>query len=539
MLTQSERSRSYVDPATNKMVISDFDLTHYLNWIKGRPIVGSSLLANFLHEWTHRWCFHSPVGSALALLRLRAATRSIQGRSAFDDHVRCMTAMTILEPIAEGLSLFAEFDTYPGKSPWLSQTLVAASMYFAPNIEDSERPLLPIQGVLQSLRRNPDLLERKAGIYAHSGLSPYLIGYLSVKALWCQMAASCAELNDQDLFLSYVRSYIYDDPGMVSAVLRPAHSEVHAARNIVNHLISRISKLVSFKKLSESVSLWISSAEEGKVDVTSIGSNATAEHACAVLFDEALVEDVSDESSEKWATWTYATLEERSICIIGSTKVSIGQASTPGRVNLILPQNSTKIYTLDEPEILAYKEGDLFVIGTSNGHGMIFLLGVEQKVYFVSSFGKYSEVELEIAKRLVANNKLSISILKKLRVCLKENKVSDLVWRFIKERVDPALRAIYGPLCTLNVKNNIGWKQAFDELQKAGLYGMLDQDGELTRALAGIGLLNTITTDADLIRGFSTLLDIEEDSINLALNLEPKVGLPFIAKKENSVMALV
>jgi hypothetical protein len=64
--------------------------------------------------------------------------------------------------------------THPGQSP-LSQTLVATSMYFAPMLNAGS--LFPLEALLQDLRRDPDLLERKAGIYAKPGvvtLSPGL-----------------------------------------------------------------------------------------------------------------------------------------------------------------------------------------------------------------------------------------------------------------------------------------------------------------------------------------------------------------------------
>src|SRR5260370_1456016 len=152
---------------------------------------------------------------------MRAACRAYAGRSAFDDYVRCMTAGTILEPLAEGLALFAEFDTYPGKSRWMSQTLATSLILFAPAVETDGKPLLLLEALLQTLRKDPLLLERKAGIYAQPAnvFDPYLIVYLSVRSLWCQMAAACSELDDRDLFLSYLRSYLYDDPGMVIRIL--------------------------------------------------------------------------------------------------------------------------------------------------------------------------------------------------------------------------------------------------------------------------------------------------------------------------------
>lgn len=202
MTQTQQRARSFVDPTTNEMIVSDFDVTEYLEWVQGRPVTGSGVLANFLHEWTHRWCFHSLVGSALSLLRMRAACRAYRGRSAFEDYVRCMTASTILEPLAEGLALFAEFDTYPGNSRWMSQTLTATLVFFAPAVQTDGKPLRLLEGLLQTLRRDPLLLERKAGIYARpiNFSDPYLLGYLSVRSLWCKMATISSELNDSDLF---------------------------------------------------------------------------------------------------------------------------------------------------------------------------------------------------------------------------------------------------------------------------------------------------------------------------------------------------
>jgi hypothetical protein len=60
------------------------------------------------------------------------------------------------------------------------------------------------------------------------------------------MAKACNALNDRDLFLSYLRSYFYDDPGLVLAILSPAHGEVQAAERIANHFISRVRGLLSF-----------------------------------------------------------------------------------------------------------------------------------------------------------------------------------------------------------------------------------------------------------------------------------------------------
>src|SRR5262245_24230591 len=319
MLLESENLRSYVDPATNAMLVSDLDPASYLAWLKGRPVAGSKLLANFLHEWTHRWCFDSRLGAALALLRLRAGCRTLQGKSAFDDYVRCMTGTVMLEPLAEGLALFAEFDAYPGESSWMSQTLCAASIFFSPALDMEGRVMLLLEGLLQRLRRDPELLERKAGIYCLAASNPYSLGYLSVKGLWYQMRARCATLSDLDLFLSYLRSYIYDDPGLAIAILEPARDELRAAEKIANRVIARCRELLAEAHLDERVELWIESAHTGVVAAEAINASEQDAEKSNTLLNQALVEDAGDPKGLEIAAWRIMTLEERTLCVLGTT----------------------------------------------------------------------------------------------------------------------------------------------------------------------------------------------------------------------------
>lgn len=522
------------------MVLADFELAEYLQWLRGRPVSGSRVFANFLHEWTHRWCFHSSVGSALALLRMRAASRTYRGRSAFDDYVRCMTASTILEPLAEGLALFAEFDTYPGNSRWMSQTLTTSLIFFAPAVQTDGKPLLLLEGLLQRLRRDPLLLERKAGIYARplNVLDPYLIGYLSVRSLWCQMAAACPELNDRDLFLSYLRSYFYDDPGMVLCTLDSHPSEMHASGAIVNHLLSRIRELVSFDGLSQRVEQWIRSAENGHLDVASIGAMAEDERRANGMMVEALIADLDDENSKTLAAWMLMTLEERQICVIGSTAIQLKPQSMTNRLDIVVQGLTEPVSSIAADSIPPAREGELTVVASSDGHAIVVLLRVEQNVMVLSSFGEFNEAEVELAKRHVANRPASSSLHDEFRANLESSPVITTVWEFVAKRVTPAMKELFGPLATLNAKE-ADWRKAFEELEREGIFGMLEHDGELTRALATIGLVNTFSTDVGLVRMMGKVLDVEEIALERAMSLSPRCGLPLVAKKGESVMALV
>jgi hypothetical protein len=447
----------------------------------------------------------------------------------------------ILEPLAEGLALFAEFDSYPGKSDWLSQTLSAAYMYFSPAVLSDDRPLVSLEGLLQTLRRDPLLLERKAGIYCHQAVptDPYLLGYLSVKSLWCQMASACTALNDSDLFLSYLRSYVYDDPGLAAEILAPAPSEIHVAEQIANHVHSRFRELVGLDGLSERVERWLESAQQGQIDVTSIGATAKAERAAEFQLNQALIADYDEGNPDTvtFGAWILSNLEERPLCLIGSTNVYLRPSPDASRVELSSTPDGETLYTLAETLPVA-REGELVLVGTSNARGMIVLLRVDQDVWLVSSFGRYEDAELELAKRHVANRPTNQSVHEELRASIESSGVTSLVWQSVKRRVQSAVNSVYGPLCTLNAKEE-NWENAFAELQRAGLFGLVGEDGELVRALAMIGLVNSFSTDLGLVKMMGKTLDVEETALERAIHLDTIFGMPLVATRGNVIMALV
>lgn len=72
-----------------------------------------------------------------------------------------------------------------------------------------------------------------------------------------------------------------------------------------------------------------------------------------------------------------------------------------------------------------------------------------------------------------------------------------------------------------------------------GIFGLLDHNGELTRALAAIGLVNTFSTSVDVVRMIGKVLDVDEDALEQAMCLSPRCGLSLVVRKGNSVVALV
>jgi hypothetical protein len=103
-----------------------------------------------------------------------------------------------------------------------------------------------IDEALFDLRTDSSTLKRKASLLLQPfalDAGGYLPGYLAVKSLW---RAACRHhfllASETDTFLMYLRSYLYDDWGLVDALLAPADDELSAAESVLNHLNGRIAE---------------------------------------------------------------------------------------------------------------------------------------------------------------------------------------------------------------------------------------------------------------------------------------------------------
>ena len=172
------------------------------------------------------------------------------------DLIRAETAVGLLRPFAEGLALFAEFDaTSRIRSKAISPVLQSLVQFFIdPRRIASLYQKVPgevaiaasIGEVLHDLWTDVATLNRKASLLLkpfslHAG--GYLPGYLAVKSLW--RAASRKRFllaNESDSFLMYLRSYIYDDWGLVATLLPSRSDEMPSAEKILNYLNGRINQ---------------------------------------------------------------------------------------------------------------------------------------------------------------------------------------------------------------------------------------------------------------------------------------------------------
>ena len=212
-------------------------------------------LQSFLHEATHHWCFHSPVGAALSTLTLRAridSARLLDERTTDREAIlerltrtvtRQRVAQACLGPLVEGLALFAEFDATPRMRTRVRSTVMDQVAFFfgmpVPGstsedtlmlFGDSAEGIPDVQHevdrwlmlVLGKSRMTASCVDRKANILVHpfEVTSGYLPGYLFVKSVWDGLARRAPRLrNETDLFLIYLRHHVFADAVLVQTLL--------------------------------------------------------------------------------------------------------------------------------------------------------------------------------------------------------------------------------------------------------------------------------------------------------------------------------
>ena len=255
--------RSWTDLITNLTHLSAARVDEDFDALMGWGSLPPKLLPGFLHELTHHWCFLSPVGFTLATLQLRARRACYLLAKGTGDTValserlwvdlsRYETVTTMLRPLAEGLALFAEFDAMSGSNSEILSTpseLTGAFFFnygdFDPTAPlvmmfDSHRaPLMKMRGDYECFRRKRALLQQPLNT-ADGG---YLPGYLTVRTLWLHLARVDSRLlTETDLAMTYLRSFFYDDDGLVHLMLRPWSGQDDSAA-IVRYIAERFDTL--------------------------------------------------------------------------------------------------------------------------------------------------------------------------------------------------------------------------------------------------------------------------------------------------------
>ncbi len=521
--------RSWTDAITNTALLGGFDAVEYLAWLAGRTTRIEAALPQFLHEFTHHWCFDSIVGNAMAQLVLRARRNALVFGvdERFDeiesDVLRAEATELMLQPLAEGLALFAEFDITPGDSRVESRTTTACLICFGFPIKSDGEPVrdatMVLRALLQTTRRQPAILERKAGIYAQSFEceAGYLAGYLSVKAMWAQLASKAPTLHDRDLYLAFLRSYVYDDARLVLLMLDRELTDFQATEAIANHIYQRLGALVESDDLVERVAAWESACEQELPVIEAIGVTlAERERANVELM--LLMDDVQHEGPiSDFAAHALMTLQERRYLTLGAipavaatqdgrTRIEAVGASPDGQAGFRVDQDRWP-FALGSP-----LSGELVAVTPSRRPCVLVYFVADKQARLIHSLGSLDDIDQEELTRHVVNRQSNTAVHDQLEAALAAALAHPRLSMGVaqcRRHVLQVAEELYGTLATLHAEDE-AVTGALERLRRGGLFALLDDDADLVRGVASIGLANTMGTDPASIAMFSALAGLDD-----------------------------
>jgi len=241
--------KASLDPLSNSLFLSERPIFEYLSAaLDGK--LPDFMLPSFLHEATHHWCLTDLVGTALAQIELQVQRMWIQ--SPVVQHPICGTmwakvqaARQALEPLMEGIALFAEFDAYPGSSEIISPVMGWLAYLFGRSDEIPEDldAVQKARYILCAYRTSELALRRKSDVLVRplrTDDGGYLLGYLSVKSCWANAIKRSKRLADSDLFLTYLRNLVFQDAVMVDILRNQRIEETIMLQQLVLRLHERL-----------------------------------------------------------------------------------------------------------------------------------------------------------------------------------------------------------------------------------------------------------------------------------------------------------
>jgi hypothetical protein len=243
--------RFFTDTLSNAVVLDD---VRVLSTSAARLFEDGGPLRVLLHEKTHHASFDGSVGLALAALNASGAfdAASVDPKIftlSQRDYLLGEYTYQFLEPLIEGLALFAEFDAMPGSGKVASGVSQAAAwLLFGPTGVTAFDELARLEAYHRML---PDHESAKRDLLtAPLNQRPrYLFGYLAVKTLYWRLKTRCPRLADSDLFVLLMLDYWFRDRHLAARLLatdrRSATMVGEDFAWIVNHFEDRYDELVT------------------------------------------------------------------------------------------------------------------------------------------------------------------------------------------------------------------------------------------------------------------------------------------------------
>jgi hypothetical protein len=331
--SESNRKRGYTDLLTGSMQLLDIPAPALFKYLMKKRLP-SVFLPSFLHEATHFWCMSTDLGATLAMLEMRAqrelALEQFDPQRLLHDFGVTKVIHQLLRPLLEGMALFQEFDAAPGDSHVLSTPGYWAGRLFQPIDKDTPQLSDPtkmrewltneIIDRISQYRSSERASHRKMGVLMRSISNDphyYLAGYLTIKRLWIAAIYSTPAFFDRDLFLSFLRDWIFQDWVLIDYIA-DANLSCGAAAYLVSERIQRRLAQLATTNLSDEVAAYDREVDDGRRDAATMlwslhlpeGQAREGQTRQAALLDEILA-GVKSGKDENWYFADMLTLSHR------------------------------------------------------------------------------------------------------------------------------------------------------------------------------------------------------------------------------------
>lgn len=571
---------SYVDPITNTAVISQVDLRRDI----GRFLqldFPEGLLPTFLHEGTHHACFLSPVGTTLALLRMRAYRRatSLRGGETSEDEwdlledvLRQEATMEVLRPISEGLACFAELDSIPGESNVLTAPMSSAFFHFGGGEHEFKSrtsvaqhgPGLFLFALLHRMRLDDELCRRRERILTarfSSIFGGHLAGYMGLKTIWMRARRTSDLAWDAELFSAYVRSYLFDDYGLVSTILDPGKSEHNAANEIANYVLRRLNQLLTMD--------WEPALEEyaRTKDVTVLHAGLTGQrmhptpgglnndrqlHDLGLSRLEGLMEEIdsSDRSHElDWLMRQFdlQRLQKRQLLCLASLEAKV-VVNALGRV-IAYPMegaSAAELPFLGSEAQAGVKPGEgagsveFYLIPAE--HSRAFAVIRKGEVVHVHFEGSIKEPRRRELTRLFGTRSKDLRILQEQEQNL-EKVIADSAIRYVRTQarstIPEGVDQLYSVLVTIDAPHDRHMRTSQTILAE-GLLGLCDGDEEFLHGLAFLGVASSVSSGKAELRELARDSGVDLDAVcRKAGSIKEVSGLALLLNKNDQILVVI
>ncbi|MFN0139087.1 MAG: hypothetical protein ACKVQW_03235 [Pyrinomonadaceae bacterium] len=564
------KRRAYTDVLTGAMHLLDVPANALFKFLlKGR--LPSIFLPSFLHESTHFWCMATDLGAALALRELRAH-RAFDGRPydrerLVNDLGVTNVAQQLLSPLLEGMALFQEFDAAPGRSSTLSSPGYWSTRLFRPLEAAPPTPeeisgggewlSSEIRGILIDYRLSRAGIHRKTSVLMRSLSNDehqYLAGYLTVKRIWIHAAHRTRAFLDRDLFLTFLRDWIFQDWQLIDYVLDPEVSSGTAAYLISERLQNRLADLADLC-LDEEAAIFDREMDSANKDDLQV-LRALRQPEYVVLTAQQRMSDLLTDSlhgswaveNENWAFGDAATLRHRGEMMRLAIEPVEIEVNEHDRVLVRKGVNIEDIYLAGQAPPGAER-------GTTPGWIAAYFLPAHLAVVVLAMRPNQPMLTVDVAD-LPAEflNVLGFAITKVVAVEDARRKVTPFARKIASDLNDESdrltleslpghVKEIYAGFATSGVPVERS-AAVRGLLERKGLYDLLGKDGDLLVALTEMSLLPQPVRmnglEGDHLRSSLSRSDIDFDVALVRIReKQDKSGLTLIETEGDLVWSLV